>query len=140
MFSFGKRPVFLPAFVLVALVPLQVGAETAGDGLLQAFSKNPAKQSAAMGFPTISLANLPSEARDTLSLIKKGGPFPYPKDGTVFGNREGLLPPRPRGYYKEYTVETPGRRDRGARRIVTGSDREYYYTEDHYRSFKLIKE
>jgi ribonuclease T1 len=89
---------------------------------------------------TIMLSELPAEAKETLALIKQGGPFPYPKDGVVFGNREGRLPHRARGYYKEYTVKTPGRRDRGARRIVAGAAGEFYYTDDHYASFKLIKE
>lgn len=93
---------------------------------------------------SIAVANLPSEARATLDLIKRGGPFPYSKDGTVFGNREGLLPSKPRGYYTEYTVKTPGAKDRGARRIVAGGDPkqsgEYYYTGDHYRSFMRIRE
>jgi len=88
----------------------------------------------------IPLADLPPEAKHTLSLIKQGGPFPYPKDGTIFGNREGRLPHRPRGYYKEYTVKTPGLRHRGARRIVAGSGGEFYYSDDHYNTFKLIKE
>lgn len=85
---------------------------------------------------------LPPEARATLELIRRGGPFPYQKDGSEFRNREGLLPKRPRGYYREYTVKTPGRRDRGARRIVAGGGRqgEFYYTDDHYRSFRRILE
>ena len=84
---------------------------------------------------------LPPEALATLQVIANGGPFPYDRDGTVFQNREGLLPPQPRGYYREYTVETPGSRDRGARRIVTGGDppEVYWYTEDHYRSFRRIE-
>lgn len=84
---------------------------------------------------------LPPEAIATLQAIEAGGPFPYDRDGTVFQNREGLLPQRPRGYYREYTVETPGSRDRGARRIVAGGDppEVYYYTDDHYRSFRLIQ-
>lgn len=86
------------------------------------------------------LGELPPEARETLALIKAGGPFPYARDGTVFRNREGLLPRRPRGYYREYTVRTPGAHDRGARRIVAGRDGEYYYTHDHYRSFRRIRE
>jgi len=86
----------------------------------------------------IGIAQLPPEARTTLGLIERGGPFPYRKDGTVFGNRERLLPPNPRGYYREYTVPTPGSRDRGARRIVAGEQGERYYTADHYRSFKRI--
>lgn len=83
---------------------------------------------------------LPREALVTLDLIERGGPFPYRKDGTVFQNRERMLPERPRGYYREYTVPTPGENDRGARRIVTGGHppEVYYYTADHYRSFRRI--
>ena len=86
----------------------------------------------------IAVQNLPGEARQTLALIEKNGPFPYPRDGAVFGNREGLLPKRERGYYREYTVKTPGAHDRGARRIVAGRVGEVYYTDDHYRSFRRI--
>lgn len=89
---------------------------------------------------TIALTALPIEARRTLALIKAGGPFPYPRDGITFQNRERLLPVRPRHYYREYTVPTPGERTRGARRIVAGQRAEYYYTADHYRSFKRIVE
>jgi ribonuclease T1 len=81
---------------------------------------------------------LPPEARHTLALIAAGGPFPYAQDAAVFANREGQLPRRERGYYREYTVKTPGARDRGARRIVGGVGGEYYYTDDHYRSFRRI--
>lgn len=88
----------------------------------------------------IRAADLPGEARATLALIKAGGPFAYPKDGNVFGNREGRLPPEKRGYYREYTVRTPGSRDRGARRIIAGKPGEYYYTDDHYRTFRHILE
>ncbi|HEU4353648.1 MAG TPA: ribonuclease domain-containing protein [Burkholderiales bacterium] len=88
----------------------------------------------------IALEKLPPEARQTVALIKAGGPFPYQRDGSVFHNREGLLPKRSRGYYREYTVQTPGAKDRGARRIVAGQDGEYYYTDDHYRSFRRIIE
>lgn len=83
---------------------------------------------------------LPREALETIGLILKGGPFPYPKDGATFGNREKLLPPRERGWYREYTVTTPGARDRGARRIVAARDGTLYYTDDHYRSFRRIRE
>ena len=86
----------------------------------------------------ILVAQLPPEARQTLGLIRAGGPFPYARDGVVFNNREGLLPKRNRGYYREYTVKTPGARDRGARRIVAGANGELYYTDDHYRSFRRI--
>ena len=84
--------------------------------------------------------DLPAEALATLELIAKGGPFPYRKDGSVFGNREGRLPDAARGYYHEYTVPTPGSPDRGARRIVTGGTPPvaWYYSDDHYRSFRAI--
>ncbi|NGO72428.1 ribonuclease domain-containing protein [Streptomyces boncukensis] len=87
----------------------------------------------------ICYSALPSQAHDTLALIAQGGPYPYPQDGSVFYNREGILPQQQTGYYHEYTVETPGSPDRGARRIVTGdSYREDYYTADHYASFDLV--
>jgi len=103
----------------------------------------PAADTAAL--PVIAAARLPAEAVETLARIRRGGPFPYPKkDGSTFGNYEGRLPPRTRGYYREYTVPTPGARTRGARRIVAGSppatSGEYYYTDDHYRSFRRIRE
>ena len=88
----------------------------------------------------IEKARLPKEVIETLALIRQGGPFPYARDGAVFGNRERLLPARERGWYREYTVKTPGARDRGARRIVAGRDGTLYYTDDHYRSFKRILE
>ena len=86
-------------------------------------------------------AFLPPEARATLRLIARGGPFPHRQDGTVFGNREGRLPRQARGYYHEYTVETPGLDHRGARRIVTGGTPpgEYWYTDDHYESFRRFE-
>lgn len=96
------------------------GGKTAGDG--------------------IAVADLPREGRETLALIKQGGPFPYSRDGIVFNNFEKLLPAQPRGHYREYTVKTPGRKDRGPRRIVAGQAAEYYYTEDHYKSFRRIRE
>ncbi len=83
---------------------------------------------------------LPKEAIETLALIRKGGPYPYQRDGAAFGNREKLLPRRERGWYREYTVRTPGERTRGARRIVAGRDGTLYYTDDHYRSFRRILE
>jgi guanyl-specific ribonuclease Sa len=84
---------------------------------------------------------LPPEAVITLELVERGGPFPYDRDGTVFQNRERRLPDQPRGYYREYTVETPGSPDRGPRRIVTGGNppQVYYYTDDHYRSFRRVE-
>jgi ribonuclease T1 len=88
----------------------------------------------------VALRELPPEARATLALIDAGGPFPYARDGAAFGNREGRLPKQRRGYYREYTVPTPGARDRGARRIVAGRRGERYYTDDHYRTFRRIIE
>lgn len=87
----------------------------------------------------ICYSDLPSQAHDTIRLIDAGGPFPYPKDGTVFSNRENVLPKQTSGYYHEYTVKTPGSPDRGARRIVTGQKtHEDYYTGDHYETFDLV--
>ena len=88
----------------------------------------------------VLLANLPIEAQRTVALIKQDGPFPYERDGVTFGNYEKILPLRQRGYYHEYTVKTPGSRNRGARRIIAGRESEFYYTEDHYRSFRRIQE
>lgn len=96
------------------------------------------------GAATVQVAELPRQGRETYELIRQGGPFPYDKDGTVFGNRERLLPIEKRGYYREYTVRTPGSRDRGARRIVCGGPQRTphacYYTADHYASFRKIVE
>jgi ribonuclease T1 len=92
----------------------------------------------------IAIAKLPTEARDMLRLIRAGGPFAYERDGVTFGNREHLLPAQRRGYYHEYTVATPGARNRGARRIICGGARQTpdvcYYTDDHYASFRRIRE
>jgi len=120
----------LPALILSVLVACGAG--------------NPSGESAAQGKPTganeIDVRNLPPEAQTVLQLIKKGGPFHYAQDGTVFSNREGMLPAESQRYYHEYTVPTPGAKDRGARRIIAGQGGEYYYTDDHYRSFKRIRE
>ncbi len=92
----------------------------------------------AKGMKTVSEDRLPPEARRTLELIAKGGPFPYEKDGSVFGNYENRLPRQARGYYREYTVPTPGSRNRGARRIITGEHSERFYTSDHYQTFEAV--
>lgn len=99
-----------------------------------------AETGARTSLPAASANRLPEEAIATLALIERGGPFPYRKDGSVFGNREGLLPAAERGHYREYTVPTPGAGDRGARRIVTGGTPPvaWYYTDDHYRSFRPV--
>lgn len=92
----------------------------------------------------ISLSELPVQAQETRRLVQAGGPFPYAKDGVVFGNRERLLPRKQRGFYREYTVRTPGARTRGARRLICGgapptAPEVCYYTDDHYASFKRIR-
>ncbi|MFF7187731.1 ribonuclease domain-containing protein [Streptomyces sp. NPDC008222] len=94
---------------------------------------------AAASVGSICYSRLPPQAHDTLDLIDSDGPFPYPQDGIVFQNREGVLPKQSSGYYHEYTVKTPGSSTRGARRIVTGEESEEdYYTSDHYVTFNLI--
>lgn len=130
---------WLPRLLALVLV-LALGAACARE------DPRPVRPSAAP-MAEVPIEALPPEARQTLQLIQRGGPFPYRKDGTVFFNRERLLPPQPRGYYTEYTVPTAGNRDRGARRIVAGrgstgdpaTSGEYYYTDDHYRSFSRIR-
>jgi ribonuclease T1 len=101
--------------------------------LLQAQRRQP-------NIATVSAADLPKEARQTIALIKKGGPYPYKKDGVTFGNFEKLLPLHERGYYREFTVPTPSSRDRGARRIISGRAGELYYTDNHYQSFRRVLE
>ena len=101
-----------------------------------------ARRDSVAALPPIAAAELPKEARITLARIRDNGPFPYERDGVAFGNREAMLPPKPRGYYHEYTVKTPASRGRGARRIVCGGEpatlAECYYSDDHYQSFKSI--
>jgi ribonuclease T1 len=124
------QSLILPLLVLVSLTLSSLGS---------ALAREPAPQ-----IGTVGLADLPREAHQTLELIKAGGPFPYEKDGTRFQNREKRLPIQPSGYYTEYTVRTPGEKTRGARRIVAGGNPrnsgEYYYTDDHYDSFRRILE
>lgn len=118
---------FLAVFLLL-FVGLQFGT------MAWALGASPAPS------PGIAVADLPPEARQTLALIQRGGPFPYDRDGIVFNNREGRLPDKSRGYYREYTVKTPGVSHRGARRIVAGGKVEFWYTADHYRTFQRIRE
>lgn len=123
-----------------ALRKLGLAVSTAAAAAV--FALNPS--SAALARDTaVPIADLPAEAQSVQQKIRAGGPFPYAKDGSVFGNRERLLPRERRGYYREYTVRTPGARDRGARRIVCGGERPTapeacYYTDDHYASFRRI--
>ena len=90
------------------------------------------------GIATVVLSSLPAEARHTYELVAKGGPYPYPRDGVVFENRERVLPSQSSGYYHEYTVVTPGSFDRGARRMITGKAGERFYTDDHYATFRFV--
>nr|WP_207619391.1 ribonuclease domain-containing protein [Nocardioides sp. IC4_145] len=120
-----------PLAVVVLLVVL--GALLAGG------EDTPAGPSGSSGLPTVELTDLPREAQETIERIQDGGPFPEPEhDGTVFHNYEGLLPEQADGYYREYTVPTPGLDHRGPRRIVAGESREWYWTNDHYASFAEV--
>ena len=136
---------------------VQVSGQTAGQASDQASSRTSeraqdrasgrasdrASRQGADGLGTVAVADLPAEARQTLALIREGGPYPYEKDGTVFGNYERKLPRQRRGYYTEYTVRTPQVRSRGARRIIAGGPdgrpTEFYYTDDHYQTFRRIE-
>ena len=115
----------LAAIAVVITLACPVAARSAAD---------------APAMPPVALAELPPEAQHTVRSIRAGGPFPYERDGVVFGNFERLLPRRERGYYREYTVATPGIRHRCARRIVAGRQGDLYYTADHYRSFRSVVE
>ena len=117
--------------VLLAVLWLPAGAQA---------QAHHTTQSAHADLAAISVAELPPEARDTLRAIKQGGPFAYPRDGVVFKNYERSLPKHPHGYYREYTVKTPGSHNRGIRRIISGKLNEYYYSADHYKTFKRILE
>ena len=109
-----------------------------------AFAPAAHARATAQELPAVALSDLPKEADAVAAAIRRGGPFRFDRDGVVFGNREKVLPAKPRGYYLEYTVPTPGAKDRGARRIVCGGPRTKpeacYYTDDHYRTFRRIRE
>ena len=115
-----------------------VGSAPASPTPSSAAPSTPPATDEASGLPLITLEQLPPEAIDVIDDIYAGGPFAYDKDGSTFGNYEGILPDEYRGYYREYTVDTPGSRDRGARRIVEGESGEFYWTDDHYESFSRI--
>ena len=144
-----RKQMVLVARIAIALIGILLYAYFANRGMLPA---NPTERQPATlatpapnqpsqrvsNLPTIVLDQLPAEARQTIQRIDAGGPFPYEKDGSTFQNRERLLPRQPSGYYREYTVVTPGSDDRGARRIVAGNAGELYYTDDHYDSFREV--
>ena len=121
---------------LLLLVALLLGLAGCGSGS----STSSAASSKPAGMATIAEASLPAEARDVIKRLDDGGSFQYRQDGVTFQNRERLLPSEPSGYYREYTVTTPGQPDRGARRIITGREGAMYYTDDHYASFRLVVE
>lgn len=101
-------------------------------------SSTPTLERSVSGLPTVALSQLPPEARSTYDLILDGGPYPYRQDDQVFGNREGNLPEQDYGWYREYTIPTPGSPDRGAQRFVVGEDDVFFYTDDHYNSFSEV--
>jgi ribonuclease T1 len=144
MTYFGSKPVsqFNSFFVARALI---LACVISLFGLFSSTATARDESNRAATTQLVKLAQLPAQAQEIYALIAKGGPFKYDKDGAVFGNRERQLPLQARGYYREYTVSTPGSRDRGARRIVCGGlkatapDR-CFYTDDHYASFKQIVE
>jgi ribonuclease T1 len=133
----NTRAVRIIAAVLIAMLVITMAA--ALFGCSSATGRTGTEVDPESGLAWVEPSELPDEANDTLALIASGGPFPYPRDGAVFGNFEGLLPEHPRGYYREYTVPTPGEKNRGSRRIVAGKNGEYYYTADHYQSFRRVR-
>jgi ribonuclease T1 len=121
----------------------QTGSVPTGPAQSTTASPAPARATAVTNpsrLPEIRASDLPPEARQTLALIARGGPYPYSRDNVPFGNFERILPQKASGYYREFTVRTPGESDRGARRIVAGRAGEKYYTADHYESFRFIAE
>jgi len=149
----GRTRASLGALVVVLLLALlfwwsdqQTGDDTAragGDAASQAASPGPAADDVpaadpVSGLPVVEVEDLPGEAAEVLADIDRGGPYEYDRDGTTFGNYEGILPDGPRGHYREYTVGTPGLTHRGARRIVVGGGTSFYWTDDHYESFSRI--
>ncbi len=140
----GFRLLLVIALIAGSLQLLRTHAPTGHDAaeVAAGATGTPARDAPAAARPEASdlPAFLPPEAARTIARIRRGGPFPHPQDGTTFGNYEGHLPRQPRGYYREYTVDTPGLSHRGARRIVTGGQppRDWYYSDDHYASFRAF--
>jgi ribonuclease T1 len=124
------------ALLIAIVASVTLGIHLARNGIDS--SPRPGTSTPVSGLPTINVHDLPKEAIATLELIDRGGPFPYRQDGSTFRNQENLLPKQATGYYREYTVKTPGEGDRGARRLIVGHSGDVYYTADHYESFRQV--
>ncbi|MGZ0146682.1 ribonuclease domain-containing protein [Kribbella sp. WER1] len=135
----NQKTARIVAVVVIAMLVITLAASLFGCSAKTTTGKSGGTDPTS-GLKYVAVADLPKEAQDTLKLVDQGGPFPYSRDGVVFGNLEKILPKHDRGYYHEYTVKTPGSKDRGARRIVSGNAGERYYTDDHYKSFRRIAE
>ena len=135
----NQKTARIVAVVVIAMMVITLAASLFGCSAKTTGSRS-GDTDPTSGLKYVAVADLPQEAQNTLKLIDQGGPYPYSRDGVVFGNFEKILPKHDRGYYHEYTVKTPGEKDRGARRIVTGNSGERYYTDDHYKSFRRIAE
>jgi ribonuclease T1 len=133
-----RTPLLLLVAVLALLLAACGGKAATATSSDVAGAAGLAPATATTDLPTMTVGELPPEGVETLQLIEDGGPFPYSKDGSTFQNREGILPKQPSGFYQEYTVETPGSDDRGARRIIGGDDGSRFYTDDHYASFREV--
>ncbi|MFC6238761.1 ribonuclease domain-containing protein [Longivirga aurantiaca] len=133
-----RTPLLLLLAVLALALLTACGGKTAPATAPGVVEQGLAPASATTNLDTMTVAELPPEGIETLRLIMDGGPFPYSKDGSTFQNREGILPQQSKGFYAEYTVETPGSDDRGARRIIGGDDGSRFYTDDHYSSFREV--
>lgn len=139
LLAFGGTGV-LGQFTQGTVTPGTVTQGTTTEGPSSAAPDPGAAADNPSNLPEVRESALPAEARNTLALIRAGGPYRYSQDNQTFGNFERILPRKDRGYYREYTVPTPGESDRGARRIVAGDDGEKYYTDDHYETFRFIAE
>ena len=125
---------------LFVLLTAALGGCAADTAVVSPTADVQSVQEGVSGLPTVDVDRLPREAQETYILILDGGPYPYRQDDQVFGNREGLLPQQDYGWYRGYTVPTPGSSDRGARRFVVGEDGVFFYTDDHYDSFREVLE
>jgi ribonuclease T1 len=146
MIHASKRAMLLAAGIVVAalLLALAIGKCSAPSSTVPRAATPAASPSGSgrptpvSGLPTVVVAGLPPEAIAMLGLIDRGGPFRFAQDDTIFSNIEGLLPARAKGYYREYTVVTPGAGNRGTRRLIAGREGDIYYTDDHYKSFRQV--